>query len=179
FDESVLNFPDYLVCDLDPNVEDKPLERVREVAMRLKRIFDEQSLQSFVKTSGKRGLHVYVPLSRKHGYDHVRLFAEEIGRRLMEEMPEDVTMELSLDKRPKKVFFDYSINSQAKTLACALSPRGDPRGTVSFPLSWDALDKAQPKDFTIANAPRILAERGDPWEGLLQHCQELPRAYIG
>jgi bifunctional non-homologous end joining protein LigD len=179
FDESILNFPDYIVCDLDPNVDEKPFERARNVALGLKDLLAEQGLESFVKTSGKRGFHIYVPLARQNDFDRVRLFAEGIGRELEARMPDDVTLEPSLDKRPKKVFFDYSINSQAKTLACKLSPRAHPLATVSFPLEWERLPSVSPKDFTIMNAPRLIAERGDPWEVMLDRCQELPKAYVG
>lgn len=177
FEESVLNYPDYLVCDLDPNTPTDGFRRAAEVAKAARELFAEQGLESYVKTSGKRGVHVYVPLARQHDFDHIRIFADRIGNQLERRLDGLVNMELKLEKRPEGVFFDHSINSQGRSLAAAYSPRATGHGQVSFPLRWEELDDVSPEDFTLTTVPGLLKERGDAWGGFLAKCQKV-RAHL-
>jgi bifunctional non-homologous end joining protein LigD len=183
---STLNYPDYIVFDLDPYLYsgsekegDEPelnnaaFAKTREVAHWLRDALISLSLKSFVKTSGRTGLHVYVPILRHFDYDTVRAAASAIGAYLMREHPKDITMEWSVRKRKGKVFFDHNQNSRGKTLASAYSPRPSPEASVSLPVNWDELDDVYPTDFTILNVPDRLAEKGDPWKDVLKHKQDL------
>lgn len=185
---SALNHPDYIVFDLDPYLysgEEKEgaepelnraaFSMTREVAHRLREVLGSLSLSPFVKTSGRTGLHVYVPILRHFDYETVRAAAGAVGRFLMRQHPQDITMEWSVRKRKGKVFFDHNQNSRGKTLASAYSPRPSPEASVSMPLTWEELDRVYPTDFTILNVPERLAKTGDPWKEILEAKQDLGR----
>ncbi|MBI1886202.1 MAG: DNA ligase D [Chloroflexi bacterium] len=185
-DGSVLNYPDFIVFDLDPYIYSgregkgdepelnrKAFAKTCEIALRLKELLDALSLSSFIKTSGKTGLHIYVPILRQLDYDTVRSASETIGRFLLRQHPGEITMEWTVSKRIGKVFLDHNQNARGKTLASVYSPRPAPEATVSMPLRWDELEKVYPADFTIVNAPERLAEVGDLWAGILDAKQDL------
>ncbi|MGA2285441.1 MAG: DNA ligase D [Dehalococcoidia bacterium] len=177
---SALNYPDFIVFDLDPylysgeekegaepELNRKAFAKTREVAGWLREVLTSLSLPAFVKTSGRTGLHVYVPIVRRFTFDEVRAAAGSIGRYLMQQHPNDITMEWSVAKRKGKVFFDHNQNSRGKTLASAYSPRPSPEASVSVPLLWEELPHVYPTDFTILNVADRLAQTGDPWQGIL------------
>ncbi|MET1085299.1 MAG: DNA ligase D, partial [Burkholderiales bacterium] len=186
---SVLNYPDYVVFDIDPYIysgkEAKgaepelntvAFEKGKEVAFWLRELLQSMSLESIVKTSGKTGLHVFVPIRRTLDFDAARQVSELVGRHLMRQHPKDITMEWSVPKRTGKIFMDYNMNVRGKTLNVAYSPRGVPGAPVSMPLSWEELANAHPLDFRITNAAVRLAETGDRWGDALARKQSLERA---
>ncbi len=186
-DESTLNFPDFMVCDLDPYIRsgkeaagaepelNRPAWlRVIEVAKTLRDLLTALGLRSYVKISGKTGLHVYVPLRRVYDYHEVRLMCETIGRHVMAQMPEDVTMEWKVAKRPAKVFFDHNQNVRGKTLSACYSPRAAPGATVCLPIKWEELESTYPDQFNIFTVPDRLAAVGDVWAQIDSDRQELP-----
>src|ERR1043165_1835697 len=130
-------------------------------------------LDAVVKTSGKTGLHVFVPINRTIDFAVTREVSELVGRHLMRLHPKDITMEWSTVKRTGKIFMDYNMNVRGKTLNVAYSPRGAPGAPVSMPLDWKALEKAQPTDFTMENAVERLQARGDAWKNALTSKQDL------
>jgi bifunctional non-homologous end joining protein LigD len=185
-DASLLNYPDFMVFDLDPYIysgqEKKGAEpelnrkaflKTCEVAIWLKDLLDSLSLSSFVKTTGKTGLHIYVPILRQFDYDTVRAACETIGRFLMQQHPRDITMEWSVEKRAGKVFFDHNQNSRGKTLASLYSPRPSPEAAVSMPLRWDEIKKVYPPDFTILSGFDRVAKTGDLWANILDAKHDL------
>ncbi len=185
-ERSVLNYPDFVVFDLDPFIysgreaageEPEPnreaFARTREAAWWLKELLDTLSLPSFVKTTGKTGLHVYVPIVRRLDFDAARAACETIGRFLVRAHPADLTMEWAVERRTRKVFIDYAQNVRGKTLASAYSPRALPGAPVSTPLRWDELDRVDPADFTIQTVPERLREIGDVWAGILDAKRDL------
>jgi bifunctional non-homologous end joining protein LigD len=185
-DKSVLNYPDFVVFDLDPyqysgregtgeepELHRKAFKQTRELALRLRDLVGRLGLETFVKTSGRTGLHLYLPILRKLDYDAVRGIAETIGRYALQEWPDEVTLEWAVDRRTGKIFFDYNQNTRGKSLASIFSPRRHPLGTVSMPVSWDNLERVYPTDFTLRTAPRILETEGDPWAGILAAKQDL------
>jgi bifunctional non-homologous end joining protein LigD len=191
-ESSVLNFPDYVVFDIDPYIYsgkekagDEPelntvaFEKGKEVAYRLRDLLADMSLTPIVKTSGKTGLHVFVPINRAIDFDAARKVSELVGRHLMSRYPGDITMEWSVPKRTGKIFMDYNMNVRGKTLNVAYSPRGAAGAPVSMPLTWDELEKAHPLDFRLANAADRLAETGDRWHDALTSKQSLERALAG
>jgi bifunctional non-homologous end joining protein LigD len=183
---SVLNCPDYLVFDLDPYIysgQEAPgaepelntaaFEKGKEVAFRLRELLESMSLESIVKTSGKTGLHIFVPIRRTLDFGAAREVCEIVGRHLVRRHPKDITMEWSVPKRTGKIFLDYNMNVRGKTLNVAYSPRGASGGPVSMPLSWEELSKAHPLDFRISNAAERLAATGDRWRDALRRKQSL------
>ena len=183
---SVLNYPDYVLFDIDPYIysgkeapgEEPELntvafEKGKEVAFRLRELLQTMSLEAIVKTSGKTGLHVFVPIQRTLDFDAARQVSELVGRHLARQYPKDVTVEWSIPKRTGKIFMDYNMNVRGKTLNVAYSPRGVAGAPVSMPLTWEELAKAHPLDFRITNAAPRLAETGDRWREALTRKQNL------
>ena len=188
-ESSVLNFPDYLVFDIDPYIysgkeakgaepelNKKGFAMGRRVAFWLRELLREMTLDAVVKTSGKTGLHVFVPIERTVNFDEARKICEMVGRHLMREHPKDITMEWSVEKRTGKIFIDYNMNVRGKTLNSAYSPRGVSGAPVSMPLTWEELEAAEPTDFTIANALKRLAKTGDRWSDVLSTKHSLSQA---
>lgn len=185
-EDSVLAYPDYLVCDLDPNIRsgkekpgadpelnDEGWRRTVEVALKLRETLNSLGLRGYLKTTGKTGLHVYVPLLRIYRNEGARDAAKTIGEFLMKLMPKEITMERALAKRPDRVFFDANMNGFGRTLCSAYSPRPVPGARVSMPIEWDQLEKVRPEDFTILTVPKLLATRGDVWATMLNDRQRL------
>jgi len=177
---SLLNYPDFLVFDLDPYIYSgrevkgaepelnrRAFDATCRVALWLKEVLDGLSLSSFVKTSGRTGLHVYVPILRQLAYDATRAATETIGRFLLQRHPREITMEWVVARRTGKVFLDHNQNVMGKTLASIYSPRVAPEAAVSTPLSWDEVGSIYPTDFTIQTVPERLEEVGDLWAGIL------------
>jgi bifunctional non-homologous end joining protein LigD len=186
---SVLNFPDYLVFDIDPYIYSgkeakgaepelnrKGFATGRRVAFWLRDLLREMSLEAVVKTSGKTGLHVFVPIERTVTFDEARTLCEMVGRHLMREHPKEITMEWAIEKRTGKIFYDYNMNVRGKTLNVAYSPRGVPGAPVSMPLTWEELEAAEPTDFLLANAPARLDRTGDRWHDVFLTKQSLAKA---
>jgi bifunctional non-homologous end joining protein LigD len=186
---SVLNYPDYVIFDIDPYIysgkeaqgaepelNTVAFEKGKEVAFWLRDLLLGMSLESIVKTSGKTGLHVFVPIRRTLDFDAARHVSELVGRHLMRSHPKDITMEWSVPKRTGKIFMDYNMNVRGKTLNVAYSPRGVPGAPVSMPLTWEELARAHPLDFRITNAVQRLAAAGDRWSDALTRKQSLESA---
>jgi bifunctional non-homologous end joining protein LigD len=159
--------PDRVVFDLDPDPE-LPWARVVEAAELLKNLLDELRLESFVKTSGGRGLHVVLPLQRRHDWDTVKAFAQAVAQRLADTLPGRFSAKMGPAQRVGKVFVDYLRNTRGATAAAAYSPRARPGLPVSVPISWDELVTLPgPAAWTVKTMPQRLAELEgrDPWAG--------------
>jgi bifunctional non-homologous end joining protein LigD len=191
-DESVLNYPDYMVFDLDPYIyaghEAKGAEpeynrrawdKTVEVALALKDLLDQYRLSSYIKTTGKTGLHVYVPIVRNFTYDDVRSFTGIIGRFLVQARPKDITMEWDTSKRAGKVFFDHNQNTSGKTLAAQYSLRPTAWAGVSTPVAWSELPKIDPVELNIATVPARVAAKGDLWGDIMQRKADLGAILAG
>ncbi len=185
-ERSILNYPDFVVFDLDPylysgregrgeepELHRRAFTRTRRLAFRIRDILGELGLATFVKTSGRTGLHLYLPIRRDLTFDAARGVAETIARHVARERPRDVTVEWAVRRRTGKIFFDYNQNSRGKSLATPYSPRRHPAATVSMPLSWDELETVYPTDFTLHTVPDRLDEEGDAWAGMLEVRQDL------
>jgi bifunctional non-homologous end joining protein LigD len=185
-ESSILSYPDYVVFDIDPYIysgkeapgEEPELNTVafqkgKEVAFKLRELLNTMSLEPIVKTSGKTGLHVFLPIRRTIDFDIAREVSEQVGRHLMRLAPKDVTLEWSVPKRTGKIFMDYNMNVRGKTLNVAYSPRGAAGAPVSMPLTWDELAGAHPLDFRITNAAEFVTPSGDRWRDVLQKKQSL------
>jgi bifunctional non-homologous end joining protein LigD len=158
--------PDYVLFDLDPVEVD--FKDVVKVANELHELCEELDIPSFVKTSGKRGLHIYLPLDAKYGFEDVKIFAELIAVKLQGRLPKIVSLERSPDDRIGKVYIDYIQNRKGQTTACAYSVRPTEGAAVSTPLLWDEVNgRLDPKKFHIKNMRERLDKVGDLWEGVL------------
>jgi bifunctional non-homologous end joining protein LigD len=189
-EESLLNFPDYVVFDIDPYIysgKEAPgaepelntiaFEKGKQVAFWLRELLLGMSLDPIVKTSGKTGLHVFVPIRRTIDFDAARQVSELVGRHLMRQHPKDITLEWSVPKRTGKIFMDYNMNVRGKTLNVAYSPRGEAGAPVSMPLTWEELANAHPLDFRLTNVIKRLSESGgDQWRDVLKRKQNLEKA---
>jgi bifunctional non-homologous end joining protein LigD len=179
-DRSTLNYPDFLVTDLDPYIysgneprgaepelNPEGFSRACEVALWYREMLEGIGLHPFIKTTGKTGLHLYVPIARTLDYDSVRAIAETLARRVHAQHPEAVTIEWSTAARRGKVFLDYNMNRRSASLAAVYSPRAVAWAGVSTPLRWEELEHAYPSNFTLLNVPERLAELGDLWAQIL------------
>lgn len=158
--------PDEWRIDLDP-MPDCDLSRVRRVAGVVHEVLDELGAVGWPKTSGGRGLHVYVRIRPDHGFTDVRRAALAFAREVERRAPDDVTTAWwRRDRDPDLVFVDYNQNARDHTVAAAYSVRGSPEARVSAPLRWSEVADANPADFTIATMPGRFAEAGDLHAGI-------------
>lgn len=177
---SILNYPDFMVLDLDPylysgkerpNAEPelhrKGFEKTRRLALLLKEMLDNLDINSFVKTSGKTGLHIYIPIVRNVDNDAVRQLAGTIASHVAKLRPQDVTIDWAVKKRTGRVFFDFNMNARHKTLPVPYSVRATDMANVSIPIAWSELENIYPTDFNIRNVPQRLEQVGDLWEKIL------------
>jgi bifunctional non-homologous end joining protein LigD len=185
-----LNYPDFIVFDLDPYIysgeekeEGEPAYNINsfkaavEVAYNLKDLLDMLTINSYVKTSGKTGLHIFVPINNRYSFDQTRRFAETIGKMLVRRYPQKVTMQWNTDKRKGKVFFDHNQNSIGKTIASVFSVRPTISATVSMPIKWEELQSILPTDFTILNAFEEIKKSEDAWKHILEKKQDLEKIF--
>lgn len=156
--------PDRLVLDLDPD-EAVPWERVIEAARQIRGRLARGGLESFVKTTGGKGLHVVVPLRRRHGWAEVRNFAKAIARAAAQDSPHEFTTTMAKSARAGRIFLDYLRNDRGATAIAAYSTRARDGAPVATPLSWEELSPALRSDaFTLRNlAARLARLRTDPW----------------
>ena len=172
--------PTMLVFDLDPGAPATAIECCR-VALTLQGMFENLGLRSFVKTSGKKGLQLYVPLNDPDvTFAQTKPFAKTVAELLEEAQPELIVSRMTKTARPGKVLIDWSQNDRNKTTVCAYSLRAAERPTVSTPLDWDelraALDGGDPDAlrFEAGQVLERIAERGDLFAPVLSLAQKLP-----
>jgi bifunctional non-homologous end joining protein LigD len=157
---SDLDHPDELRVDLDPTPE-APFAMVREVALGVRDVLDEHGLRGFPKTSGSRGIHVYVRVKPEHGFQEVRRAALALAREVERRMPGRATSKWWKEERVG-VFIDYNQNARDRTVASAYSVRAVPDARVSCPLDWQEVSDVEPAELNIDTVPVRLRERGDP-----------------
>jgi bifunctional non-homologous end joining protein LigD len=160
--------PDYVHFDLDPGTG-ATFERVLETALVVREALDALKMPSVVKTTGSKGLHVYVPIVRGPEQGDVRTFAHVLAQELGRRHPSLITAEYRVAKRPRgRVLVDYNQNRWGSTLASIYSVRPRPEATVSTPLTWKEVEKGvRIEDFTVKNVPGRVAKVGDLWKPLL------------
>lgn len=160
-----LENPDWLVIDLDP--EGVEFKDVVNVAKTVHEVCEEWKVPNFPKTSGKRGIHIYVPLRAKYNYEQARNFAHLIAMEVHERQPKLTSLERSPSKRKHKIYLDYLQNSEGQTLAAPYSVRPTKEATVSAPLHWDEVNgHLTPQRFIIKNMLKRIEKEGDLWEGV-------------
>ena len=164
-----VNRPDYLHFDLDPG-DGAVWDAVLAAGRVLHEALDALQMKSLVKTTGSRGLHIYVPIVRGPEQKDVWTFAKALAVELARRHPALLTAEYKVAKRPKgRVLVDYNQNAWGQTLASIYSVRPRPRAPISTPVSWDEIDKGiRIDDFRIDNLRKRIAGVGDLWKPLLQ-----------
>jgi bifunctional non-homologous end joining protein LigD len=191
-----LNYPDFVVFDLDPYIyfgletstDHEPeynrtaFMKTVEVGQLLKsEIFDKLKIKSYIKTSGKTGIHIFVPISSNYTYHQARNFAEIIGRTLVSKRSDMITMDWDTSKRQGKIFFDHNQNAKGKTLASVFSVRPVERATISMPFEWEMIDQILPTDFTLLNIIEKIVGKVDTkkllssWSSILDSRQDLAK----
>jgi bifunctional non-homologous end joining protein LigD len=171
------NRPDFLHFDLDP-VAPAGFAQVREVALLILRPLRKLKARVYAKTSGSRGIHVYVPIVRGPTQKEVWKFAKALAQEMEHDAPELVTARYRIADRPAgRVLVDYNQNAWGRTLASVYSVRPRPAATVSMPVTWEEIaGGVEIESFTLQSAKARLAERGDPWKALLRPSGRLDLA---
>lgn len=159
-----LQFADFAVLDLDPMPRAR-FDRVKKVALWIGEILEEAGYRAAIKTSGSRGLHIFVPMPARTKYEEAQQFARTIATEIAEAHPREVTIQRLIAKRPPgTVYVDFFQNAEGKSVAAPFSLRAKAGATVSMPVAWNELHAAlQITDFTIENAPAIAKARARHW----------------
>ncbi len=161
--------PDFVLFDIDPEPPATFNDAI-DVSILLKEILDQLGQQSYPKTSGKKGLHIVIPIQREYTYRRTREFAHIIGKHLAKQT-EKVVSEFSDTKKPDKIFVDYTQNSHGKTMVIPYGMRATPDATVSTPLEWTEVKKGlKPEELNIFS---VVKRRKDPWKDVLKNRQKL------
>jgi DNA ligase D len=155
-----VDHPDELRIDLDPQPGTDFADAVR-VAAEARVLLDELGYTGFPKTSGGRGVHIYIRIERRWTFTDVRHAAIAFGRELERRLPGQVTTKWWKEERGERIFIDYNQNARDRTIASAYSVRPKPGATVSAPVTWDELGDVAPEDFTVATMPARFADVGD------------------
>ncbi|MCU1659029.1 MAG: ATP-dependent ligase [Pseudonocardiales bacterium] len=157
--------PDELRIDLDPQPGTGFLE-TKQVAQTVHEVLDELGAVGWPKTSGSKGIHIYVRIEPRFGFREVRRAALAFAREVERRVPAQVTTAWWKEERGAQVFLDYNQNARDRTIAAAYSVRGMPHGPVSAPVTWAELPDVDMRDFTIATMPARFAELGDLHAGI-------------
>lgn len=167
--------PDVIIFDLDP-ATDVAWKEVVKTAFLLKEQLTEIGLQSFVKTTGGKGLHVVAPITPEYGWDMVKIFTHAFVNFIVQQNPKKYIGVMTKSKRIGKIFIDYLRNQRGATAIAPYSTRAREGAPVAVPLSWDELNsRMKPSSFTIHTVPKRLAKlRTDPWEKFFKIKQSLP-----
>ena len=171
--DHALASPDYVVLDLDPG--DGPWSHLVEVALAVRRLLDALALDSVVKTSGKRGVHVVVPIAPGATHEQATGFAEQVARAVAKVLPKTATVERMKDKRGGKLYVDYGQNGEGRTIVSPYTIRARDGAVVSMPIAWEELnEELDPTRFTIKTALARVEKHGDLFAGALRGKKPLP-----
>lgn len=163
--------PDIMTFDLDPD-QNLCLDKLREGVRQLKNLLDQLKLKAFLKTSGGKGYHIIVPFSSSSGYQDFSAFARGVAELLERQNPKLFTTNIRKNERKGKIFVDFLRNKKGATCVCPYSLRARDGASVSFPLSWNELDKVAPNEITMAKAIEKIKNK-DPWQEFFKVKQSL------
>ena len=166
---------DELRLDLDPQ-PGTGFEEVRAAAIEVHGLLDELGVVGYPKTTGNRGLHVYVPLEPRWDSYQVRSAGVAIARELERRRPDLITSAWWKEERGRRIFIDYNQNAPHKTVFGAWSARARAGAQVSTPVTWEEIDSLHPDELTISSVPERLEAHGDPWEPMTERAQSLEPA---
>jgi len=167
-----LDNPDYIIFDLDPNKAS--IKDLVTTAKKVKEILDSLSITGYLKTSGGKGLHVFIPIKPKYTYEQSRDFSHIISQAVNTALPDITSLERMPKKREGKIYLDFLQNGKGKTMACAYSLRPREGATASTPLNWDELDdKFDLKNYNIKTLPERVKKKGDLWANFFKDAVDL------
>ncbi len=169
--------PDYFVFDLDPG-DDATFEKIKRVALEVKKVLDEIGLNGYPKTSGSSGIHIFVPIKAQVTYSDIVPFAKKLATIVAERDPKDATIRRMVrDRKGSQVYVDYLQNIEGKSLASAYSIREKPHAMTSAPLEWKEITKKLTLDaFTMETMPARIKKKGDLFADVLKKRQSLKAA---
>ncbi|WP_417352153.1 DNA ligase D [Flavobacterium alkalisoli] len=167
-----LNNPDYIIFDLDPN--EASIKDLVTTAKKVKEILESIGIKGYLKTSGGKGLHVFIPVLPKYTYNQTRDFSHIISQHVHKALPDITSLERSPSKRKGKIYLDYLQNGKGKTMACAYSLRPREGATVSTPLDWNELtNKLDLKGYNINTIRERIEKKGDLWKDFFDNAIDL------
>jgi bifunctional non-homologous end joining protein LigD len=172
--------PDMAILDLDPG-DEATFSDVLQAALRVRDALEELHLRSYPKTSGGRGVHVYLPLEPSHTFDEVRMWVKTLAERLAVSYPELIAVAHGATHRGRQVTIDYAQNSIGRNTAAPYTLRAQPRAPVSAPLAWSEVEvgRIRPSELNLHTLPKRLQEVGDLFAPVLQGGQRLPPLTLG
>jgi bifunctional non-homologous end joining protein LigD len=172
--EDKIERPDMLVFDLDPDKE-LSWKAVIQGARDIRELLDALGLESFLRTSGGKGLHICAPLARRNSWDELKSFARGVAETMVRAAPDRYTSNMSKAKRRGKIFVDYLRNQRGATAVASYSTRARPGATIAVPVAWDELStKLRPDMYSIANIHKRLAKGfKDPWRDFFKTKQSI------
>lgn len=170
-----INNPDYIIFDLDPN--GVTMKELVTTAKKVKEILDSLGIKGYLKTSGGKGLHIFIPVKPNYTYEQTRNFSHIISQAVHGALPDITSLERMPAKRKGKVYLDFLQNGKGKTMSCAYSLRPREGATASTPLDWDELDdkKFDVKNYTITTLPKRVKEKGDLWADFFDNAMDLKK----
>jgi bifunctional non-homologous end joining protein LigD len=183
-DFSDLEYPEFMVFDIDihqenekegDGIDPKAFNLAREVALKLREILQQIKLNSYLKTSGRNGLHVFIPVERDLKFDEVRVLAETIAAHAEGLYPNLISLNSVVARKTSRVFLDYLANAKGRSIAAAYSSRLTPEATISTPIHWDELEKISPRDFNQHTIRNRISSTGDIWKDILKHKEDLSK----
>ncbi|MCW4467774.1 DNA ligase D [Flavobacterium sp. MFBS3-15] len=168
-----INNPDYIIFDLDPNKA--TLKDLITTANKVKEVLDSLGIKGYLKTSGGKGLHVFIPVKPKYTYGQTRDFSHIISQAVHKALPKITSLERMPKNREGKVYLDFLQNGKGKTMACAYSLRPREGATASAPLEWEELNEKgfDMKNYNIKTLPERIKEKGDLWEDFFDNAVDL------
>ncbi|HOP73553.1 MAG TPA: non-homologous end-joining DNA ligase [Bacillota bacterium] len=172
-----LTCPTYIIIDLDP-MEPAVFSDAATIALRFRLLLKELRLQSFPKTSGATGIHIYIPIAPRYTFRQTSTFVKKLGDIIIQNDPKLATNERKITDRGGKVYIDHLQNLEGKTIASVYSIRPFPKAPVSMPVSWEELPDCHPSMFTIVTAPERIRRTGDLFKPLLTLEQTLPEEFL-
>lgn len=171
-----IDHPDYAVIDLDPSPTNT-FDQVIETALIVKEVLDHVGIQGYPKTSGSRGIHIYIPMAAEYPFDQARDFVHLLCIMVQNKLSEITTLERSLKKRGSKIYLDYLQNRRGQTIAAPYSVRPVPGAHVSAPVTWKELEQGiELKDFNIHTMSSRITKKGDLFSALLKSNINMEKA---
>jgi bifunctional non-homologous end joining protein LigD len=166
--------PDRVIFDLDPPGE-RGFADVRAAASTLGDLLRDRGLATYAMVTGSKGVHVVVPVRRRHGYAAVYRWAKAVGQELVDTSPRKLTLEFLKENREQRIYVDVRRNAYAQHAVAPYAVRPRDRAPVAMPIHWDELSdrNLRPQRWTVESAPRRLAAEGDAWRGMTRHARAL------
>lgn len=169
-----LERPDRMIFDLDPPEGTEDFGAVREAALDVRAVMGELDLMAWIMTTGSKGYHVVIPLDRDADFDEVRRFARDVALVVLRRHEKRYTLQQRKAKRGERIFLDVLRNAYGATAVAPYAIRAREGAPVATPISWEELeDGADPRDWSIATAPERLAQKEDPWAGMMRHARSI------